>query len=47
MRNSFISMGNKSMSFMIPVEDPSGEKSKNYAQEIFLELFADTFENND
>ena len=40
-------MGNKNMSFMMPVEDASGEKVNNHAKEIFVELFQEIFENND
>ena len=35
------------MSFMMPVEDVSGEKVENHAKEIFVELFQEIFENND
>ena len=45
--NSFINMGNKNMSFMMPVEDAGGEKVTNHAKEIFVELFQEIFENND
>ena len=39
LKNSFINMGNKNMSFMMPVEDVSGEKVNDHAKEIFVELF--------
>ena len=47
LKNSFINMSNKNMSFMMPVVDVSGEKVENHAKEIFVELFQEIFENND
>jgi|TARA_B110000285_G_C14978895_1_gene540344 hypothetical protein len=47
LKNSFINKGNKNMSFMMPVEDTTGEKVLDHAKEIFVELFQEIFENND